>query len=161
MLEDSQGSGALQKRIKIPDYLSLGKIVLYVLYAWIIFGVFTLMFRVFFLATSANSSTSFVSFIYRTSADFLRPFQGIFPGRPLGETGYIDVAAMFAIFMYLLLAWLINSMIVYVQAKINKAVAEQKIALHKAEEERLKHSKNRSGEVLQSTTYVTTRKKIS
>ncbi len=113
-------------KIEIPGYLRISKVIAYVLYAWVIIGVVSLVLRVFLLAFSANPSTPFVEFVYRTSADYLNPFRGIFETRPIGETGYFDVAATFAIIIYLFVMWGFSSLIKYVQFKIDQSEQEQR-----------------------------------
>src|ERR1700743_3662473 len=98
---------------KVPAYYTMGKIISYAMYAWVIFGIIVLALRVFLLAFSANASTPFVNFIYTTSATFLNPFRGIFPPRSVSATGYLDVAALFAIIIYALIGWGFKSLIDY------------------------------------------------
>jgi uncharacterized protein YggT (Ycf19 family) len=111
--------------IVIPAYLRISKVIAYLLYAWVIIGVISLVLRVFLLAFSANSTTPFVEFVYRTSADYLQPFRGIFPSKPVGETGYLDIASMFAIIVYLFVMWGFSALIHYLQFKIDTTQAEQ------------------------------------
>ena len=124
----------LQKEIKVPGYLKIGKVVTLLLYIWVMFGVIVLGLRVFLLAFSANAATPFVQYIYKTSADYLAPFRGIFPSKPVGETGYLDIASIFAIIMYLLFAWLVSAGINYIQSKID-TIKEQEAARKKKVEE--------------------------
>lgn len=116
-------------KIEIPGYLRISKIIAYVMYAWVIIGVVSLSLRVFLLAFSANPETPFVKFVYRTSGDYLNPFRGIFEAKAVGETGYFDVAAMFAIIIYLFIMWGFSALIKYVQYKIDKTEHEQKVEL--------------------------------
>lgn len=111
---------------KLPAYYKIGKIIAYAMYLWVIFGIIMLGLRVFLLAFSANSSTPFVNFIYTTSQSFLNPFRGIFPPKSVGETGYLDVAALFAIIIYALLGWGFKALIDFVQAKSSKYLQEAK-----------------------------------
>jgi uncharacterized protein YggT (Ycf19 family) len=104
---------------KVPAYLSVGKIITYAMYAWVLFGIIVLGLRVFLLAFSANAGTPFVNFIYNTSANFLNPFRGIFPPRPIGDTGYLDVAALFAMIIYALIGWGFSALVHHIQTKIN------------------------------------------
>lgn len=130
----------LQKEIKVPGYLKIGKVVTILLYIWVIFGVIVLGLRVFLLAFSANTATPFVQYIYRTSADYLAPFRGIFPSKPVGETGYLDIASIFAIIMYLLFAWLVSAGINFIQSKIDnikEQEAERKKKLEEINERQL------------------------
>lgn len=105
--------------ITVPGYLTIGKVIAYAMYAWVIFGIIILGIRVFLLAFSANAATPFVDFVYDTSNTFMQPFRGIFPARTVGETGYLDVAAIFAVIMYALLGWAFSALISYIQSKIN------------------------------------------
>lgn len=109
-----------------PIQMRISKIASYALYAWVSIGLVSLGIRVFFLLFSANREAPFVDFIYRLSSDYLAPFRGIFPPHPIGEAGYLDVAALFAIFMYLIVAWLVTSLISYVQEKIDAHDTEQR-----------------------------------
>lgn len=113
-------------KITIPGYLRISKLIAYVMYVWVLIGVISLTLRVFLLAFSANPSTPFVNFVYKTSADYLNPFRGIFPPKSVGETGYFDVAALFAIIVYLFLMWGFSSLISYVQFKIDESKRQQK-----------------------------------
>jgi len=114
------------QKIQVPGYLRFSKIIVYILYAWILFGVILLALRVFLLAFSANETTPFVKFVLNTSADFLEPFRGIWPPKPVGQTGYLDVASIFAIIVYLLIMWGFSALIHYIQSKIDAFVIEQK-----------------------------------
>lgn len=111
-------------KVKIPSYLTVGKVITYAMYAWVMFGIIMLGIRVFLLAFSANPTTPFVEFVYNTSASFLQPFRGIFPPKPLSETGYLDVAALFAMIIYGLIGWGFTALINYIQTKINAFTVE-------------------------------------
>ncbi len=115
---------ATTKVQEIPTYLNIGKVLTYAMYALTIFAEIVIGFRVFLLAFSANADTPFVEFIYNTSADFLQPFRGIFPPHPVGETGYLDVAALFALIVYALLAWGFSALIGYINVKISQYQAD-------------------------------------
>lgn len=123
----------LTKPITVPSYLKLSKLIVYLVYIWTIFGLIVLGIGVFLLAFSANADSSFVQFIYNTAADYLQPFRGIFPPKPVGETGYLSVAALFAMIMYLLLAWGVSSLIHYIQSKIDDINASEKARQAKLE----------------------------
>lgn len=127
--QQKKGASSYEQEIVVPGYLRASKIIAYIVYAWTALGIGLLSLRVFLLAFSANIETPFVNFIYRTSADYLAPFRGIFPSRSINETGYLDVAALFAIIMYLLAAWGIGQLINYVQLKIDTAKYNQKMAI--------------------------------
>lgn len=113
-------------KIEIPAYLRISRVLAYIMYIWVIFGIVVILLRVFLLAFSANLSAPFAQFIYKTSNDYLEPFRGIFPPKPIGETGYLDIAALFAIIVYLFVAWLFSSLVSHVQRKIDQNVEAQK-----------------------------------
>lgn len=122
----------MQQEIKVPGYLKLSKVLGYIMYAWVFFGIIVLGLRVFLLAFSANATTPFVEFIYRTSADYLEPFRGIFPSKSISETGYLDVAAIFAMIIYLLIGWGFSAFINYIQSKIDQFQATETEQLNTA-----------------------------
>jgi uncharacterized protein YggT (Ycf19 family) len=103
-------------------YLRISRIIITLLYAWTIFGIIVLSLRFFLLMFSANTGVPFVTFIYETSDSFLAPFRGIFPAREFGATGYVDVSALFAIIIYLLIAWGVSSLIKWVDHKISISI---------------------------------------
>lgn len=115
-----------QTQEEVPTYLSIGKVLTYAMYALVIFAEILLAFRIFMLAFSANATTPFVKFVYEASGDFLDPFRGIFPPRAVGETGYLDVAALFAMIVYGLIAWGFSALIGYINHKIAEYQTEPK-----------------------------------
>jgi uncharacterized protein YggT (Ycf19 family) len=112
--------------IKVPAYLTVGKIITWAMYIWVLFGIIVLGLRVFLLAFSANESTPFVKFIINTSQTFLNPFRGIFQPKPIGQTGYLDVAAIFAMIIYALIGWGFSALVKYIQVKINEYADAEK-----------------------------------
>jgi len=127
----------LTKPITVPSYLKLSKLIVYLVYIWTIFGIIVLGIGVFLLAFSANADAGFVQFIYNTAADYLQPFRNIFPPKPVGETGYLSVAALFAMIMYLLLAWGVSALISYIQSKIDDINASERARQAKLERQQL------------------------
>jgi hypothetical protein len=123
----------MDSKVKVPAYLSVGKVITYAMYAWVMFGIIVLGLRVFLLAFSANPAAGFTDFIYRTSASFLEPFRGIFPPKAVSETGYLDVAAIFAMIIYALIGWAFSALIHYIQSKIDYYTAEARAAQRKRE----------------------------
>ncbi len=124
------------EQIKVPAYLTVGKVITYAMYIWVIFGIIMLGLRVFLLAFSANAATPFVNFVYETSATFLQPFRGIFPPRQVGETGYLDVASLFAMIMYGLVGWGFSALIHYIQNKMDAYTEAEKARIARKREER-------------------------
>jgi uncharacterized protein YggT (Ycf19 family) len=121
------------EEIVIPGFLKVSKIVVWVMYFWVTIGIISLLFRVFLLATSANTAAGFGNFVMNVSADYLQPFRGLFPPKDVGTTGYLDVSAIFAIIVYLFVAWGFKTLIDYIQSKIDLEIATQKSQIAKAE----------------------------
>lgn len=129
---------------EVPGYLKVSKVIVYFVYFWVIFGIITLTIRVFLLAFSANPTTAFVEFIYKTSNDYLAPFRGIFPPKAVSETGYLDIAAIFAIIMYMIFAWGVSAAIGYIQSKIDHIKEEEQERLKKVETQSSRRSQARN-----------------
>ncbi|HEX5394934.1 MAG TPA: YggT family protein [Candidatus Saccharimonadales bacterium] len=134
-------------RVKAPGFLKFSKVIVWLLYLWILFGIIMLVLRVFLLAFSANTATGFAHFVINTSDDYLQPFRGIFPPHKVGDTGYLDVSALFAIIILLFVAWGFNTLISYIQDKIDLSKDTQQ---HEIDEAKLQRRR-------QQTTAKTTR----
>ncbi|MGR2752913.1 YggT family protein [Agromyces arachidis] len=117
---------------KPPWYLRLLRIAAWVLYVWVFIGVISLLLRVFLLLFAANPEADFAAFVYRVSDAYLHPFRDIFPTRDLGDGGYLDVSALFAIVVYALIAGGVGAAIAAVGRRIERAERS-----HRAEMERL------------------------
>lgn len=99
-------------------FIKFSRVLTYLVYAYSLVASVFLTLAFFLLLLSANSSTPFVNFVYRVAYDFAAPFRGIFPTRPVGETGYFSSTALFAILMYLIFALALHALINYITAKM-------------------------------------------
>ncbi len=70
--------------------------------------------RVLLRLFGANSSNTFVQFIYDSSDVLLQPFRGIFPTAQITPSSVLDFSALFAMLVYALIGmtflWLANWM---------------------------------------------------
>lgn len=107
-------------------FIKISRAISYVAYAYALIASLVLGIGFVLLLFGANSTTPFVQFIYKTGAEFLQPFRGIFPVHQVSETGYFSASALFAITMYLIGAALLQSLISYITAKMVKH--EQELA---------------------------------
>lgn len=123
-------------QVKTPGFLKFSKIIAWLMYAWVLFGIITLTFGVFLLAFSANTNSGFYQFIVRTSTQYLEPFRGLFPPHAVGQTGYINVSALFAIVVYAFVAWGFSALLHYIQGKIDLAKDTQQKAIDEARREK-------------------------
>ncbi len=80
-----------------------------------IFGLalIALVLRFFLRLFGANPSAGFTDFIYSSTSPLLDPFRGIFRPVEVVAGGYLEFSTLFAIVIYLLLAWLITEFISY------------------------------------------------
>ncbi len=138
--------------IEVSGFLRFSKVISWLMYIWVMIGVVALGLRVFLLAFSANTATGFANFVMEVSGDYLRPFRGIFELREVGETGYLDVSAIFAIIIYLFVAWGFKSLIEYVQDKIDTSKREQKEARLREEWSQVLASQKRTRSTAAKTT---------
>jgi hypothetical protein len=67
--------------------------------------------RVLFRLFDANGTHDFVNWVYRTSGDLMQPFRGIFPTQDIAGGYTLDVNALFAMLMYLILGSLIAALL--------------------------------------------------
>lgn len=114
--------------------VTFGRAVAYFANGFLYFANALLLFRVFFLLFSANPSTPFVQWVYNVTTDLMAPFRGIFPTKPVGETGYLDISAIFAIIFYLVLSAAITNLMHYLDNKKHKL--EEELAEYNASTER-------------------------
>lgn len=78
---------------------------------WLLTAVLVALiaFRFVLLLLGASSGSGFASFIYTVTNPFVAPFAGILNLPPLGEGSTLDAASLFAMVVYLLVAWVVVS----------------------------------------------------
>ncbi|MCA9344755.1 YggT family protein [Candidatus Saccharibacteria bacterium] len=124
-------------QVQVPGYLKISKVIVWALYFYIIIGIVSLTLRIFLLLFSANSAAGFYNLVIRVSSDYLQPFRGIFPTKPVGETGYLDISSLFAIIVYLFILWGVGALVQYTQNKIDITKAEQEKQLEQLRQDKL------------------------
>ena len=93
----------------ITATLILGMLNLLVAFAGSIIGL-----RVLLKLMGASTAAPFVSWVFDTSAPLLSPFQGMFPSPVLSGPFVIEFSAIFALFAYMFLAYLLQEIISFV-----------------------------------------------
>ena len=101
-------------------WLNFSRIVVLIFYWFAIIASVFLGLAFVMLLFGANPATPFVKFIYNTAYDFMAPFRGIFPTHTLSSAhdAYFSPSALFAMIMYLLGAYLISSLVTWIESKI-------------------------------------------
>lgn len=67
--------------------------------------------RVLFRLFDANTANGFVHWIFQTSGDLMQPFRGIFPTQEIHRGYTLDINALFAILMYLIIGTVIAALL--------------------------------------------------
>lgn len=73
--------------------------------------------RIILKLFDANAATPFVNWVYETTRPLLAPFAGIFPSPVLNGGFVIEFSAIFALIIYALIAYLIESLIIALSPK--------------------------------------------
>jgi uncharacterized protein YggT (Ycf19 family) len=81
--------------------------------------------RFFLRLFGANETVGFVSWVYETSGALLAPFRGIFPTQVFENRYVLELATIFAMVMYAILALLLYRLIVWVDGP-EEAVAKRR-----------------------------------
>ena len=99
-------------------FIKISRVITYIVYAYSLVAVAFLTVGFFLQLFGANYATPFVQFVYKGAAQFLQPFREIFTPHAVGETGYFNSSALFAIIMYLVFALAVHALISYLTAKM-------------------------------------------
>ena len=103
-----------------PAYRISRALILFV-YGFAIACIVILAMAFFLQLFNANTTAPFVDWVYRAARRIMQPFRGIFPSVE-GEQGSVfDVAMLFAMFMYGLLALGAHGLIAWIDRKIAAA----------------------------------------
>jgi uncharacterized protein YggT (Ycf19 family) len=101
--------------------LRLGKLVTWLVYAYLVIAVVILVLAFFLMLFNASTTAEFTQWVYRSADRVLQPFRGIFPTAQLGEQGsVIDFAVLFAIIMYGIFAMIISTLVSWLDRKIDE-----------------------------------------
>lgn len=76
--------------------------------------LFMLGLRFILKLFAANPETSFVSWVYAVTVSLLSPFSGIFPSPTLENGIIVEFTTVFAILIYIMLAYLLVELIKYI-----------------------------------------------
>jgi uncharacterized protein YggT (Ycf19 family) len=79
----------------------------------VIVGLFEaiLGLRVLFRLFNANGANGFVHWIYQTSGSLMDPFRGIFTAHEIARGYTLDVSALFAMLMYLIIGTILAALL--------------------------------------------------
>lgn len=84
--------------------------------------------RVLFRLFNANGGNEFVHWIYQTSGSLMDPFRGIFTVHDIGRGYTLDVSALFAMLMYLIIGSLLAALLSMLPVGPHRPVAAERPA---------------------------------
>jgi len=100
--------------------LKLLKALVWVVYAIVIAASIIIAFAFFLLMFDANPSAGFAEFIYSAGTRFSAPFIGMIEPTKLSNGGVISWSALFAIAAYLVLGWIVATILDAISRNIAK-----------------------------------------
>lgn len=95
-------------------FTDLGRIITGIFNFIIGIAILGLILRFLLRLFGANPESGFVEFIYESTRSLLAPFRGIFESQVVSSNHVIEFSTLFAIAIYLLVAWLITELIDFV-----------------------------------------------
>ena len=95
----------------------VAKVLLWLVYAWLLVNLVILTLAFILQLLGANPSAGFVEFIYRSAARTMAPFRGMFEPTPLNGDSVLDTSILFAMIIYSLAAMFLSYAIDWVSAK--------------------------------------------
>lgn len=101
-------------------FTDLGRIVSGVFNFIVGVAILGLVFRVLLRLFGANPTADFVRFIYDSTTPLLSPFRGIFQSEVISKDHVLEFSTLFAIVIYLLVAWLVTELIEFVTYNANR-----------------------------------------
>lgn len=99
------------------SFIKVSRALVYVVYFFAITAIVFLVIGFVLLLFGANTTSSFVRFVYDIAAEFLQPFRGIFPPKQITETSYFSASGLFAIIMYSFFAAALHGLITWITVK--------------------------------------------
>jgi hypothetical protein len=101
------------------------RVVGYLIYAYLLIVEIILFLGFFLLLFGANSSSSFVAWVYRSLDRAMRPFRGIFEPIDLGTASneveaVFDTSVLFAMIIYGILAIALHSLLDWLTQRIDR-----------------------------------------
>ena len=131
-----------------PEYddglggLRFARVLVWIVYALVLFAVFVLGFAFFFKLTDANPDASFVDWIYGMSDTLAAPFREIWEATESDGGSVFDWSLLFAMFMYLLVAIGVHAIISAIDRRMLQRRRDQ-WALRQQELEAAEVARNR------------------
>jgi len=113
------------------------RVIGYLIYAYLIFVEIILFLGFFLLLFGANTTSSFVQWVYRSLDRAMEPFRGIFEPIDLGTTSgevpaVFDTSVLFAMIIYGIVAIALHSLLDWLSNKIDRIDRENRLRAQQA-----------------------------
>jgi uncharacterized protein YggT (Ycf19 family) len=106
--------------------LKLSKAIVWFVYAVVVAVEIVLAIAFFMLLFGANPTAPFAEWIYRATDRVMEPFRGIFGSvSPDGDDSVLDFSVLFAMFVYGIVALLVDGLVHWLDGKIKALKAAQ------------------------------------
>jgi uncharacterized protein YggT (Ycf19 family) len=96
----------------------IAKVLLWLVYAWLIVNLVLLVLAFVLLLLGANPTASFVEWVYRSVQRTMAPFRGMFEPITLNGESVLDTSLLFAMIVYSLAVLFIRWAIDWLTAKL-------------------------------------------
>jgi uncharacterized protein YggT (Ycf19 family) len=96
----------------------VAKVLLWLVYAWLIVNLVVLLLAFVLLLFGANPSASFVEWVYRSASRTMAPFRGMFEPIQLNGESVLDTSILFVMIIYSLAALFLRYAIDWVSARV-------------------------------------------
>lgn len=81
--------------------VKFARVLSYLVYFWVIVSLIILTLGFFLKLFAASPEAGFVEWVYRNLDRTMKPFRGMFPDAPIGDSGSVlDVSILFAMLVY-------------------------------------------------------------
>jgi uncharacterized protein YggT (Ycf19 family) len=97
----------------------VAKVLLWLVYAWLLVNLALLALAFVLLLFGASPSASFVEWVYRSAARTMAPFRGMFEPIQLNGESVLDTSVLFAMIIYSLAALFLRYAIDWVSARVS------------------------------------------
>ncbi len=98
--------------------LTIGRVLVYLVYAWVIIALVILVFGFFLLLFGANPDAGFTEWVYRALDRVMKPFRGIFEPVDFSGNSVLDTSVLFAMIVYGIAALALRSLIDWLTYRI-------------------------------------------
>jgi Na+-translocating ferredoxin:NAD+ oxidoreductase RnfA subunit len=99
---------------------TISKVLLWVVYAWVVLNLVLLFVAFWLLLLGANPQAGFTEWVYRSVARSMAPFRGIFEPIVLSDQSVLDTSLLFAMVIYGVVALLLRAGIDWVSDFVEK-----------------------------------------